>query len=95
LEVAIALAAEPSLLFLDEPTAGMSIQERMGMMAMVREVAKSRGLSLVFTEHDMDVVFGTAEKITVMHQGMVLTEGDPNDVRANEEVRRVYLGSRG
>ena len=95
LEVAIALAAEPSLLFLDEPTAGMSIQERMGMMAMVREVAKSRGLSVVFTEHDMDVVFGTAEQITVMHQGVVLTEGDPNDVRANEDVRRVYLGSRG
>ncbi len=95
LEVAIALAAEPSLLFLDEPTAGMSIQERMNMMAMVKDIAKARGLSVVFTEHDMDVVFGTAEKITVMHQGTVLIEGDPDDVRANEDVRRVYLGSRG
>jgi len=95
LEVAIALAAEPSLLFLDEPTAGMSIQERMNMMAMVRDIAKARGLSVVFTEHDMDVVFGTAEKITVMHQGIVLIEGNPDDVRANADVRRVYLGSRG
>ena len=65
------------------------------MIAMVKEVAKARSLSVIFTEHDMDVVFGTAEKITVMHQGTVLTEGEPDDVRANEDVRRVYLGSRG
>ena len=92
LELAIALAARPRLLLLDEPTAGMSPQETGETIALVRDIVKSRGLTLLFTEHDMEVVFSISERITVLHQGRVIAEGAPADVRADALVQRVYLG---
>jgi branched-chain amino acid transport system ATP-binding protein len=95
LELGIALASEPELLLLDEPTAGMSPQETASTIALIEKIARDRGLTLLFTEHDMDVVFSIAEKITVLHQGEVLAEGKPDEVRRNPEVQRVYLGETG
>jgi branched-chain amino acid transport system ATP-binding protein len=92
LELGIALASEPELLLLDEPTAGMSPQETANAIALIAKIVRERGLTLLFTEHDMDVVFSIAEKITVLHQGQVLAEGTPAEVRSNSEVQRVYLG---
>jgi branched-chain amino acid transport system ATP-binding protein len=92
LELGIALASEPEILLLDEPTAGMSPQETSSTIALIEKIARERGLTLLFTEHDMDVVFSIAEKITVLHQGEVLAEGRPHEVRSNPEVQRVYLG---
>lgn len=92
LELGIALASEPELLLLDEPTAGMSPQETASSIELIGKIARDRGLTLLFTEHDMDVVFSIAEKITVLHQGEVLAEGLPEEVRTNPEVQRVYLG---
>jgi len=92
LELAIALAGEPRLLLLDEPTAGMAAQERIESITLVHRVASELGLSCVFTEHDMAVVFAVATRITVMHQGRVLAEGTPAEVRARPEVQQVYLG---
>jgi branched-chain amino acid transport system ATP-binding protein len=94
LELGIALASEPSLLLLDEPTAGMSVTETRETIRLVERVARERGLTLLFTEHDMEVVFSIAQKITVLHQGRVIAEGAPAEVRADAEVRRVYLGER-
>jgi branched-chain amino acid transport system ATP-binding protein len=92
LELGIALASEPALLLLDEPTAGMSPQETAQAMALITKIVRERGLTLLFTEHDMDVVFSIAETITVLHQGQVLAVGPPAAVRSNPEVQRVYLG---
>ena len=92
LELAIALAGAPTLLLLDEPTAGMAPRERHEIMALVARIAGDTGLTVVFTEHDMDVVFAVARRITVLHQGAVLAEGQPAEVRANGDVQRVYLG---
>ena len=92
LELAIALAGEPRLLLLDEPTAGMAAQERLESIRLVHRVAKELGVSCVFTEHDMAVVFAVATHITVMHQGRVLAEGTPAEVRSRKEVQQVYLG---
>jgi branched-chain amino acid transport system ATP-binding protein len=94
LELGIALASEPSLLLLDEPTAGMSVTETRETIRLVERIARERGLTLLFTEHDMEVVFSIAQKITVLHQGRVIADGAPADVRADTEVRRVYLGER-
>jgi branched-chain amino acid transport system ATP-binding protein len=94
LELAIALASEPQLLLLDEPTAGMSAAETRGSIALVSRITRERGLTLLFTEHDMAVVFSIAEVITVLHQGRVIAEGAPSEVRQDPEVRRVYLGER-
>jgi len=92
LELAIALAGCPRLLLLDEPTAGMAPRERHEIMALVSRIAGDTGLTVVFTEHDMDVVFAVSRHITVLHQGAVLTEGSPAAVRGNPDVQRVYLG---
>jgi branched-chain amino acid transport system ATP-binding protein len=92
LEMAIALAGAPRVLLLDEPTAGMAPRERHEQMDLVATIARATGLTVIFTEHDMDVVFATARRITVLHQGSVLAEGVPAEVRANPEVQRVYLG---
>jgi branched-chain amino acid transport system ATP-binding protein len=92
LELGIALASEPSVLLLDEPTAGMSASETRDAIRLLERIAVQRGLTLVFTEHDMAVVFGIAEKIAVLHQGRLLAEGSPAEVRRDPEVRRVYLG---
>jgi len=95
LELAIALAARPRLLLLDEPTAGMSPQETAETIALVRDIVRSRGLTLLLTEHDMSVVFGIAERISVLHHGEIIASGVPDAVRNDPEVRRVYLGEHG
>jgi branched-chain amino acid transport system ATP-binding protein len=92
LELGIALASDPAVLLLDEPTAGMSAGETQETMHLLRRIALERGLTLLFTEHDMQVVFSIAEKIAVLHQGRLLAQGTPAEVRADAEVRRVYLG---
>jgi branched-chain amino acid transport system ATP-binding protein len=94
LELGIALASEPALLLLDEPTAGMSAAETRDTIRLIERIARERSLTLLFTEHDMEVVFSIAQKITVLHQGRVIAEGAPAEVRADPEVRRVYLGER-
>ena len=92
LELGIALASDPRLLLLDEPTAGMSARETQETMRLLRKLAGERSLTLLFTEHDMEVVFGIAERIAVMYQGRVLAEGTPAEVRRDPEVKRVSLG---
>jgi branched-chain amino acid transport system ATP-binding protein len=92
LELGIALASDPKVLLLDEPTAGMSAGETHETIALLQRIAVERGLTLLFTEHDMAVVFRIAQKIAVLYQGRKLAEGAPEEVRANPEVRRVYLG---
>jgi branched-chain amino acid transport system ATP-binding protein len=92
LELGIALASEPKILLLDEPTAGMSAGETHDAIALLARIARERGLTLLFTEHDMAVVFSIAQKIAVMHQGRIIADGSAADVRADAEVRRVYLG---
>jgi branched-chain amino acid transport system ATP-binding protein len=94
LELGIAIAGNPEILLLDEPTAGMSAAETRDSMALLRRIAAERGLTLLFTEHDMEVVFSTAQRIAVLHQGRVIAEGTPEAIRADAEVRRVYLGER-
>ena len=93
-ELGIALAGNPRMLLLDEPTAGMSAQETHESIALLDRIAKERGLTLLFTEHDMEVVFSIAQKIAVLHQGKLIAEGTPEHVRGDREVRRVYLGER-
>ena len=92
LELAVALANGPQLLLLDEPTAGMAPAERGALMALTSRIARERRLTVLFTEHDMDVVFAHADRIMVLHQGRLLAEGRPDEVRADPEVQRVYLG---
>ena len=92
LELAIALANDPALLLLDEPTAGMAPAERVALMTLTRDIARSRDLTVLFTEHDMDVVFAIADRIMVLHQGRVIADGLPASVRADREVQAVYLG---
>jgi len=92
LELGIALASDPMVLLLDEPTAGMSASETHETMRLLQRIAGERGLTLLFTEHDMEVVFAIAEKIAVLHQGRVIAKGGPEEVRSDPEVRRVYLG---
>jgi branched-chain amino acid transport system ATP-binding protein len=94
LELGIALALEPVILLLDEPTAGMSAAETRESIALVGRLARERNLTLLFTEHDMQVVFSIAQRITVLHQGRVIADGPPEAVRRDPEVRRVYLGER-
>jgi branched-chain amino acid transport system ATP-binding protein len=94
LELGIALASDPKLLLLDEPTAGMSAAETREAIRLLERVAAERRLTLLFTEHDMDVVFSIAQKIAVLHQGKLIAEGTPTEVRADADVRRVYLGGR-
>jgi branched-chain amino acid transport system ATP-binding protein len=94
LELGIALASQPRLLLLDEPTAGMSATETRESIDLISRIARERGLTLLFTEHDMEVVFSIAEKVTVLHQGRVIADGKPSEVRGDPEVRRVYLGER-
>ncbi len=92
LELAIALAREPLVLLLDEPTAGMSPAETEEAMQQIRNIADARKLTLLFTEHDMTVVFGIADRISVLHLGELIASGKPEAVRNDPEVRRIYLG---
>ena len=92
LEIGIALGMEPELLLLDEPTAGMSPEETAAQAALMQKLVAEQGLNILFTEHDMEVVFGIAKSITVMHQGRVIADGRPNEVRRDRHVQAVYLG---
>lgn len=92
LELAIALASEPKLLLLDEPTAGMSPGETTESIDLIDRIRAAHGLSLLFTEHDMQVVFRIADRVTVLHHGEVIATGTPQEVRNDENVVRVYLG---
>jgi branched-chain amino acid transport system ATP-binding protein len=92
LEIAIALGNDPKLLILDEPTAGMSPEETAATMDLIKNQADTRNLTILFCEHDMDVVFGIAQSIMVMHQGRTLIQGKPEQVRENDEVMKAYFG---
>jgi len=94
-ELAIALAAAPRLLLMDEPTAGMAPRERASLMQLTAGIARAERIGVLFTEHDMDAVFAHADRILVLVRGEVIAEDMPDAVRANLEVQRVYLGSSG
>jgi branched-chain amino acid transport system ATP-binding protein len=92
LEIALALATKPRLLFLDEPTAGMGSGERDRVLQEIKKLAAASGLTILLVEHDMDVVFGLASRIVVLHQGKVLAQGTPAEIRDDPRVREIYLG---
>ncbi|MDP1840901.1 MAG: ABC transporter ATP-binding protein [Reyranella sp.] len=92
-ELAMALANEPRLLLMDEPTAGMAPRERVALMELTAGLARQRSIAVLFTEHDMDVVFSQADRIIVLDRGQLIAGGTPAEVRANENVRADYLGS--
>jgi branched-chain amino acid transport system ATP-binding protein len=92
LEFAIALAADPKVLLLDEPTAGMSQGERSMVIEILRKLAQEQNIAVLFTEHDIEMVFDNADLITVMHQGKLLAHGKPNAIRCDPRVQEVYLG---
>lgn len=92
LELAVALAHGPRLLLMDEPTAGMAPAERIALMALAGGIVEEKGVSILFTEHDMDVVFSHAHRILVLNRGQLIAEGDPASIRENAAVREVYLG---
>lgn len=91
-ELAIALAGRPKLLLMDEPTAGMAPKERAALMDLTASIAETRGIGVLFTEHDMDVVFGHAARVIVLLRGRIIATGTPDEVRQNEEVKHAYLG---
>jgi branched-chain amino acid transport system ATP-binding protein len=92
LELAVALANQPRLLLMDEPTAGMAPRERVELMRLTARIAREKSIGVLFTEHDMDVVFEHADRILVLNRGVLIAEGTPAEVRGNPEVRAVYLG---
>ena len=92
LEIAIVLALEPHILLLDEPTAGMSPEETERTVRLLIRLSKEMGLTILFTEHDMDIVFLISGKIRVMHQGRIIAEGTPESISMNRQVREAYLG---
>ena len=91
-ELAIALAGQPKLLLMDEPTAGMAPRERAALMDLTASIAGEQGIGVLFTEHDMDVVFGHAGRVLVLLRGQIIAAGTPDQVRQDEQVRRAYLG---
>jgi branched-chain amino acid transport system ATP-binding protein len=91
-ELAVALAHRPRLLLMDEPTAGMAPEERQQLMRLAAGLARAENLAVLFTEHDMDVVFGFADRVIVLHGGEVIASGTPAAVRNDARVREVYLG---
>jgi branched-chain amino acid transport system permease protein len=92
LELAAALAVDSRLLLLDEPTAGLSPPETRRATRLIERIAREQGITVLFVEHDMEVVFGVADRITVLHRGAVLAEGTPEEIRRNPEVQTAYLG---
>jgi len=92
LEIGIALAAEPDLLLMDEPTAGMSPEETEATVELVEEVKRELGLTFVLIEHDMEIVFSISDRIVVLNRGRVIAEGTPDEIRGDPEVQEAYLG---
>jgi branched-chain amino acid transport system ATP-binding protein len=92
LELAVALANRPKLLLMDEPTAGMAPRERVDLMRLTARIAREQSIGVLFTEHDMDVVFEHADRILVLNRGALIAEGSPQAVRGNDQVRAIYLG---
>ncbi|MGO4570444.1 ABC transporter ATP-binding protein [Microvirga sp. 2TAF3] len=91
-ELAIALAGNPKLLLMDEPTAGMAPRERAALMALTDSIAQARNIGVLFTEHDMDVVFGHAARVLVLLRGEIIAVGTPDEIRRDRRVREAYLG---
>jgi branched-chain amino acid transport system ATP-binding protein len=92
LEIAISFACKPELLLLDEPTAGMSPEETQKIVDLMKTLSRDHGVTILITEHDMDLVFDVAQKIMVLHQGRTLAEGLPQEIRQNKSVQEAYLG---
>jgi len=92
LEIAMAVAQEPELLLLDEPTQGLSPEDTASTVDVIRRLARERRLTILLVEHDMDVVFDLAERISVLHFGQLIAEGTPDEIRAHPEVQKAYLG---
>ncbi len=92
LEIAMAIAQEPELLLLDEPTQGLSPEDTVATVAVIRQVARERKLTIILVEHDMDVVFELATRISVLHLGQLIAEGIPDEIRVNADVQQAYLG---
>lgn len=92
LEIGIALASEPEMLLLDEPTAGMSAQETKSTIDLIGKIVREKGITLLFTEHDMSVVFAISERILVLHQGQLIASGHPEEVRSDPVVQKIYFG---
>ncbi|MDJ1158961.1 ABC transporter ATP-binding protein [Chelatococcus sp. SYSU_G07232] len=92
LELAIALANRPKLLLMDEPTAGMAPKERVELMRLTAAIAREQRIGVLFTEHDMDVVFEHADRVMVLNRGQLIAEGSPEAVRRDAQVRAIYLG---
>ena len=92
LELAIALANQPKLLLMDEPTAGMAPRERIELMRLTARIAREQSIGVLFTEHDMDVVFEHADRILVLNRGTLIAQGSPAEVRGNSQVQAIYLG---
>ncbi len=92
-ELAMALANNPRLLLMDEPTAGMGAMERTHLMQLTADIVRSRDIAVLFTEHDMDVVFTHADEIIVLNRGSLVARGAPDQVRANRQVQEIYLGT--
>jgi branched-chain amino acid transport system ATP-binding protein len=92
-ELAVALANKPGLLLMDEPTAGMGPAQRQTLMELTRNIVRTRNIGVLFTEHDMDVVFNHADRIIVLSRGELMAEGTPAEVQKNAEVKEIYLGT--
>ena len=92
-ELALALAGGPRLLLMDEPTAGMSPRSRGRLMDLASALARQESIAVLFTEHDMDIVFGHADRVIVLDRGRIIAEGTPDEIRANARVQAVYLGT--
>ncbi len=93
-ELAVALANQPKLLLMDEPTAGMGPAERQSLMELTSDIVRNQNIGVLFTEHDMEVVFTHADRIIVLNRGELVAEGTPGEVRRNAKVQEIYLGSR-
>jgi len=92
LEIAMAMAQRPELLLLDEPTQGLSPEDTASTVNVIRQIARAQRVTIMLVEHDMDVVFDLADRISVLHFGQLIAEGTPDEIRANAEVQRAYLG---